>query len=450
MRDLIIGRPTTDFDLVIRGVNKAKLEKELSRLGQVDLVGKRFGVFKFRPNKWLGPEIDIALPRTEHSLHFSGAYRDFKIKSDTRLKIEDDLSRRDFTINAMAWDIFQAKLLDPFGGFPDSKKKVIRAVGVAPLRFKEDYSRMLRAIRFSCQLDFTIAPTAWQAIKSNIKKINLEKEGQRIVPYEVIAQELAKTFRHHPTKALKLLDESGALAVLMPELLRMKNCPQPKNFHSEGDVWRHTNLALTKLTSPEFKKEFPKTDLPDEVIWAVIFHDLGKPFTITKTDRLRYNNHDVVSAQKFHQIAERLKLAATGLKVDQIEIMVRKHMLAAHGDVNAMKATTMEKYFFSDNFPGQQLLMLMFADIGATIWQNGKPNFRDYKKIKIRISQLVKKSRGKKALARPLVNGHDIMKAFKLKPGPKIGTLLALAREAQLRGKIKTKAAGLKYLKKQQ
>src|SRR3989344_456234 len=123
-----------------------KAEIFLKKFGKVDLVGKRFGVFKFKPRGWTGEEIDIALPRTEHSLNFSGAYRDFKIQSKANLKIEDDLSRRDFTINAMAIKISQIStpkahppraqklksqnyLVDPFGGLNDLNKKIIRTVG---------------------------------------------------------------------------------------------------------------------------------------------------------------------------------------------------------------------------------------------------------------------------------------------------------------------------------
>src|SRR3989338_7107095 len=123
VRDLMLNRPTTDFDFVLRHVSKNDLQKFLAKHGKVNLVGKRFGVFKFRPKGWAGEEIDIALPRTEHSLNFTGAYRDFKIQSNAKLKIEDDLSRRDFTINAMAIKISQISnlksqnyLVDPFGG----------------------------------------------------------------------------------------------------------------------------------------------------------------------------------------------------------------------------------------------------------------------------------------------------------------------------------------------
>ena len=140
VRDEILGRETKDFDFVIRGVSKDNLQKFLTTQGKVDLVGKKFGVFKFKPKGWKGLEIDIALPRTEHSINFSGAYKDFKIQSNAKLKIEDDLSRRDFTINAMAFNIKKQELVDPFNGQVDLKKQKIKAVGKPEQRFREDYS----------------------------------------------------------------------------------------------------------------------------------------------------------------------------------------------------------------------------------------------------------------------------------------------------------------------
>ncbi len=251
VRDAILGRPTKDYDFVVRGVSKAELQKFLASQGKVNLVGKRFGVFKFRPKGWVGEEIDIALPRTEHSIGLTGAYRDFKINSNASLKIEDDLSRRDFTINAMAFRLAPTSykliptsyLIDPFNGLNDLRKGIIRTVGNPDTRFREDYSRMLRAIRFACQLDFEIETKTWKSVIKNIINLNKKIGGERVVPPEVIAKELVKAVSHNPVWAIELLDKSGAVKQLFPELLRSKKCPQPKKFHNEGDCWTHTILA---------------------------------------------------------------------------------------------------------------------------------------------------------------------------------------------------------------
>ncbi len=447
VRDAFLNKPTKDIDLVIRNVGKAQLEEFLATQGKVNLVGKKFGVFKFMPQGWTGPEIDIALPRTEHSISLNGGYKDFKINSNAKLKIEDDLSRRDFTINAMAWDITNQKLIDPFDGFKDLTKGAIKAVGRPELRFKEDYSRMLRAIRFSCQLDFKIEQTTWKAIIKEIKKLNKIVAGERIVPHEVIAKELVKAISANPLKAIDLLDKGGVLKVLMPELLKMKGCPQPRKWHTEGDCWQHTLLAIANLESQKFKKEFPSQPITAELLWGLLFHDLGKPYTIKRADRLRFNNHDNVSAKKFEEIARRLKLSSAGLDIDKVSQLIAKHMLPTHSKSSEMKDTTIEKYFFNPDFPGAELMMLIFADISATIPKNGKPDFTEYLIIKKRIAKLAEQGRGQK-LPKPLVNGKDLIKKFKLKSGPQIGKLLNLAREAQLAGKIKTKTEVLKMLTK--
>ncbi|MFA6215333.1 MAG: CCA tRNA nucleotidyltransferase [Patescibacteria group bacterium] len=456
VRDAILNRPTNDFDFVVRLVNKAALEKFLATQGKVSLVGKRFGVFKFRPKLWEKEEIDIALPRTEHSASLSGAYHDFKIASNAKLNIEADLSRRDFTINAMAYKIstnlpaYQptSLLIDPFNGLADINKKIIRAVGDPQKRFQEDYSRMLRAIRFATQLGFKIETKTWQAIVKGIKNIDKIVDNERIVPAEVIAKELIKTISADPVLGLKLLDQSGAIKILIPELLKMKKCPQPKNFHSEGDCWRHTVLALNNLKAKKFKKEFGEVLVPAEIKWGLLFHDIGKPDTIIRADRLRFNNHDNVSAQKFCQIADRLKLASAGLDIDLISKIISKHMLPTHTKSAEMKDTTIEKYFFNPDFPGRELLMLIFADILATVPPSGRPDFSSYQKLQKHIKKLGKTSLNKKELPKPLVNGHDLIKKFKLVSSPKIGKYLAILREAQLRGKIKTKDQGLNYIKK--
>lgn len=448
VRDAILERPTNDFDFVIRHVSKTDLEKFLSAEGKVNLVGKRFGVFKFKPKKWTAEDIDIALPRTEHSLNYSGAYRDFKINSNASLKIEDDLSRRDFTINAMAWDIKNQILIDPFFGLNDLKKKVIKTVGRPEVRFKEDYSRMLRAIRFACQLNFEIETLTWQAIIKNIKNLNKKVDNQRIIPYEVISKELVKAVNVNPIWALELLDQAGAIKQLFPELLKSKGCPQPKKFHNEGDAWQHMILALKTLESKKFKLEFKNQKPTAEVIWSVIFHDIAKPYTITFQDRIRFNNHDNLSAKMFIQIAEKLKLAASGLNIATVQTLIFKHMLTVQSQVIAMKDTTLEKIFFNPNFPGDELLMLIFADISATVPPSGKPDFTSYNLLKKRIAKLAKNVTNKKVLPKPLITGHDLIKRFKLTSSPKIGEWLLALREAQLKGKIKTKQQGYELIKK--
>lgn len=481
VRDIILGRLTKDFDFVIRQVKADQLEKFLSSLGKVNLVGRSFGVFKFVPEKWdQKTPLDVALPRKEHAFG-TGGYRDFDIYTDPKMSIKDDLSRRDFTINAIALKVENSEsrirdlklvLIDPFHGLKDLKRKIIRAVGKPETRFQEDYSRMLRALRFACQLGFSIEKKAWLAIKKNIGHLNdiqrevkmvgevvftgLEMIENRVVPHEVIAKEFLKSFYLDPIKAFDLYERSGAFEVLMPEVLKMKNCPQPRNWHSEGDVWIHTRLALEKLSSSTFQKEFGQEKPSIELIMAVLFHDLGKPYTIKTpekdgVDRIRFNEHDIIGARLAKEIAERLKFSSPeefSVNPEKLAWLVQHHMLLVQGDISEMRPATIEKYFFNSNLPGENLLKLSFVDILATIPEKGKPNFKSYQEIKTRILELRSLSENKKELPKPLLNGDEIIKEFNLKPGPKIGELLTKLREEQLSGKVRTKDEAIEFLKK--
>ena len=341
-RDLIIGRESEDYDLVIREVTIDKLIKFLKQLGEVNLVGRNFGVLKFKPKGIkLEHKIEISLPRTEHaSVESMGGRRDFEVQANPELPIKTDLSRRDFTVNAMAWDLKNHELIDPYNGLRDIKKGEIRAVGDPKQRFKEDYSRMLRALRFACELNFKIENKTWRAIKElmpniNKKRKNPEGKLERVIPYEVISKELVKSLIANPQKTLELWDKSGALKELIPELLKMKDCPQPEKYHSEGDVWTHTKLALKKLKSKEFEKEFDKDALTPELVLGVLFHDIAKPLTIKTpekngTKRIRFDEHTNLGAELTGKICRRLKISSVpdfDIKAKRIQWLVKNHLL---------------------------------------------------------------------------------------------------------------------------
>ena len=265
VRDIILGREekSKDYDFVVRDVTLEQVEKALEGKGKVNLVGKTFGVLKFTPE---GAEqaIDIAWPRTETTTG-AGGYRDFDVQSDSRLPVEKDLARRDLTINAMAWDVHQDKLVDPFGGRDDVENKVLRAVGEPKERFAEDYSRMLRTLRFACQLGFEIEEKTWQALTELVPHLDdkvarvrerkvkgtdrviKEKVQERVVPYELMSREFAKALDADPVQAIDLFERSGALFRVFPELKEMRGCAQSPDHHSEGDVWTHSKLAVEKL-----------------------------------------------------------------------------------------------------------------------------------------------------------------------------------------------------------
>lgn len=458
VRDQLLNKETEkDFDLMVKNVPVNTLQKTLKGLGKVNLVGKTFGVFKFRPKG--DQELDIALPRTEESYKKTGARKDFKVKYNPKLPIEKDLSRRDFTFNAMALNLQTLELIDPYHGQKDIDKKTIRAVGTPEARFREDFSRILRALRFACQLDFKIETKTWAAIKKLIKNINKKIDGEWVVPREVVAKEFLQAFYYHPVKAMDLYDKSGAFKLLMPEILKMKNTPQPDNWHQEGDVWNHTLLCLHNVTSKKFKAKFPKFKPTAEFIYAVLWHDVGKAFTIKTpekdgTDRIRFSEHEVVGAEMASKVAEKLKLSAPikyNLDSDKIYWLIKSHLVGLHDSMPQMRDIKIEKYFFSKVHNSENLLALMYVDSLATIWQNGKPGLSSFNRLMRRIAKLQKTNQGKKkkaGLPKELLDGHEIMKALRLKPGPKIKTIKEKIREKQLKGKLKTKAEAIKFIKK--
>jgi len=469
VRDLLLSSSTQDYDFVVRNIPLDSLKSFLSENGNVNLVGQAFGVLKFIPDEVRPHQVfDIALPRKDFSFR-TGGYRDVHTENDPQLSIEEDLSRRDFTINAMAIEInsnpFRKNILiDPYGGYKDLKQKIIKSVGKPEERFKEDYSRILRGIRFACQLgDFSakggpasgweIENMTWQAMKE--KMSCLFAQERQVVPYEVIAKEFIKSFVANPVRAFDLYDQSGGFKELIPEILKMKNCPQPKNYHTEGDVWKHTRLSLEKLSSPNLEKKCGKGVISNEVIIATLFHDIGKPYTIQTpekdgTNRIRFNDHDVVGAEKAKEIAQRLKLSSpdkVGINIDEMVWLVKQHMVLIKGDITKMRPRTIEKYFFNPHYSGQKLLQISFADISATITTKGPLSFDKFDQMLARIQGLKELSENKKELPKPLITGDDIMKELTLSPGPRIGQLLGLIRGEQLNGHLTSKKQAFEFLK---
>ena len=454
VRDLIYKKPTSkDYDFIARKVEISTLIDTLRKFGNVDLVGRNFGVLKFTPyDSTLKEAIDIALPRKEFALG-TGGYRDFKAQADENLTIKEDLSRRDLTINAIAWNIKKQEIIDPFDGQDDLNKKRVRCVGKASDRLQEDYSRMLRAIRFACRFNFEIEEKTWAAIKKlmpkiNDTRINAEGKKERVVPMETIAKEILKALKENPLKAVKLLDESGALKKIMPEVLTMKGVEQPRNFHSEGDVWQHTLYLLDKIESKEFRAEFNRAHLKPAFILACFLHDLGKPSTFASAketgDRIRFNNHDKVGADLARQICKRLRLSDDDTQL--VSFVIEKHMVPMTAKIEEIKNTTLEKLFMRDY--GRELLMLIYLDSISTVQEDGNVDLTNYKKIKARVSAIEKLSKEKGEILPDLLSGNEIMAALKINPGKQIGWLKDALREEQLSQKISTKKQALIWLKK--
>lgn len=469
LRDFFLDRKCKDYDFIIRNVKAKELQESLTHLGKVNLVGRVFGVFKFVPAdqqerfKKIGFEpFDLALPRREHA-YLSGGYRDMKTQSKPDLSVEEDLKRRDFTFNAMALRLdFKTlepqNLIDPYQGLEDLKSKSIKAVGDPKIRFREDYSRMLRALRLACELGFQIEEKTFEIIKENIANLNERKNKEWIVPRETIAKEMLKAFYNNPVRAFNFYEESGAFKVLIPEINAMKGCPQPLEFHTEGDVFVHTRLSLEKLQSKEYQEIFGSEKPSIQLIMALLFHDIGKPQTLKTperdgADRIRFNEHDEIGGKMAQKIIKRLKLesqpqgSSLHLEMEKINWLVKAHLLLLHGKPEEMRTSTIEKYFFNPLKPGDELIRLSYCDAQATIPESGKPDMENFNAMMARIKEVSKFLNERRALPPPLLDGHEIMKILEIKSGPRVGKIINTLREKQLEGKLKTKEEAIEFIK---
>jgi len=424
VRDGFLGKPIKDYDLVVSGIPGNELEKILSGFGEVDLLGKNFGVYKFK-QKHEEEYIDLALPRQEKSKG-SGAKRDFEIESNWQLSIEEDLSRRDLTMNAMALDLDNKSLLDPFGGKKDLISETIKTVGIPEHRFSEDLSRILRCIRFAAKMSYQIEPSTFEAIKS-IKMLKTDENGQQIVPWETIGAELEKSFYANPLKTFDLLDKSGLMTEIFPEIERMKGLPQPPEHHKEGDVFTHTKLVL---------KAIPKCSSLS-LIFAAFLHDVGKPdvFNRDEKGKITFYNHAEKSAEIAQKICDRLKMKTELSK--RITTLIEKHMTMYQ--IENMTKPKIYKLLFEAMPRGEtshELIRLNRSDLLGSI--SGEKKWYDIARRNVKEFSL--KSKNKEI--KPFINGDDLI-AMGLKPGPTFKRIIDKIRDEQIEGNILTREQAL-------
>lgn len=440
VRDFLLKRPTKDLDLVVTSIPLQRLARLLQPHGNVKKVGARFGVLLFRP-KGTSITMDIALPRTEHAFG-TGGYRDFLFATDPTLPIEHDLARRDFTVNAMAWNLRKKTLVDPFHGQKDLRNKVLCAVGKPQERFQEDYSRLLRLVRFVVQLGFSVErKTAEQAVRL-MPQLNERRKGMFVVPREVIAEQFLRTVAEHPQKALDAMERFRVLDVLLPELAHLKHCTQSKDFHSEGNAFQHTRKALSRLGSAAWDKAFGNS-VPLVVIIGTMLHDIGKPSCkqlIRQHGKLHvsFQHHDERGATSAVAIVRRLKLSSFQGEVDNREIgwLIQHHMTAVRHLEHPLPRRVLAERFVGER--GLHLLQLIWADCGASLEPNHHPSLQPYRQLRKELDGFLMKRNGVYIMPKPLITGHDLIAWFHMRQSPMIGKVLALAEEAQLQGNIHT------------
>ncbi len=407
VRDLLMGCVPKDYDIV----TSAKPDEIEEALERTIPIGKKFGVILALKNRH---HFEIATFRSDAS-YTDGRRPDAVYFTNPK----EDASRRDFTINGMFYDPIKKEVLDFVGGQKDLKNKVLRFIGNPDERIKEDNLRILRAIRFKNALCFKYAPQTSETIKKNVHLITN-------VSWERIRDELGKILMLPGREnAFKELNETGILEFIIPELLKLKSVRQPEKYHKEGDVFEHIILSLEALPDK----------VSEVVAWATLLHDIGKPDTFSRDDRIRFNQHAQVGAKLAQKILQRLKFPNNFIA--DVAWIVEHHMIL--GDIPKMKRTRQLHWISNPLFP--KLLEVLKADeLGSKPKDLSLYNY---------LKKLLKEQEEKLLEApKKLISGDDIIKKFHLKPGPKIGEILDKIRHAELEEKIKTKKEALDYVKK--
>jgi poly(A) polymerase len=329
---------------------------------------------------------------------------------------EEDVRRRDFTINGLLFDPVEEHVLDFVGGRKDLQAGVIRCIGEPQRRFTEDKLRLLRAVRFAARFGYKIEPQSFAAMRELAPQIH-------VVSRERVREELSKMLTEgHARRAFELLDESGLLCEVLPEVERMKGVQQPRQFHPEGDVWVHTLMILESLPHPCSRT----------LAWGALLHDVGKPATFrVAPDRIRFDGHVEVGVAMATEICRRFRMSNDD--TEQIAALVANHMRFA--DVPRMKQSTLKRFMRLPRFDEHLALHRMdcLASHGdLTLYEFMRLRFEHTPAEQIRPT--------------PLITGHDLID-MGLRPGPAYKDVLAAAEDAQLEGRVETKEQALEFVK---
>lgn len=405
VRDMLLGVHPQDFDIA----TSARPEEMKKILKKTIPIGEKYGVIIAEQN---GHHFEVATFRSD-SGYSDGRRPDAVLFANAK----EDALRRDFTINALFYDPLEDKIYDFADGQEDLKNKLIRFIGNPHDRILEDHLRIIRAIRFKNTLGFQYHPDTYNALKKHA-----ELAGK--VSYERLREEFNKMIMHSSfTSALEDLEDTGVLAVILPEIQAMKGVAQPPEFHTEGDVWAHTSRALKAL----------KPESSNLLRWAVFLHDVGKPITFQITDRIRFNEHAEKSAEMAEEILKRLKFPTKDLKI--VSWLVRHHMMILN--VLTMPLGRRRHWFFEPFF--LDLLELHRCDAEGTL----PIDITAY----VKILELYRKDIEEMPHEpKRLLTGDDIMRLLNLPAGKRIGEILEQLRFLQLEKKIKTKKAAEKWV----
>ena len=405
VRDRLLGKEAHDIDIA----TSARPEEIQKLFPRTVAVGAQFGVIVVLED---GGEFQVATFRSD------GAYRDGRHPESVAFtNAEGDARRRDFTVNGLFFDPLTRQILDFVGGEADLRAGILRCIGDPRARFAEDKLRLIRCVRFAASLGFEIEAETWRALVERAPEITA-------VSAERIRDELVKIFTHPSrVRGFDLLDQSGLLAILLPEVEALKGCEQPPDFHPEGDVFVHTRLMLSLL--PE--------QVSTPLVFSVLFHDIGKPPTlhIDETGRIRFNGHESISASMTEKIFARLRFS--NAETEATVAGVKNHM--AFKDVQNMRVATLKRFLARPTIDDE--LELHRVDCQGSHGLLDNYDFLLRKREEFSNEPLIPP---------PLITGRDLIEAG-LKPGPPFKKILDTAQAMQLEGALKTKDEALAWLK---
>jgi poly(A) polymerase len=407
VRDMVRGLTPKDYDVV----TDARPEVVQTLFPRTFAVGAHFGVIIVLEKSF---QFEVATFRSDD------AYIDGRHPSAVHFSSpEEDAQRRDFTINGMFYDPVAEKVIDLVGGCPDIDAKLVRAIGDPARRFAEDRLRMLRAVRFATALDYQIDKHTWDALVANAVTINQ-------ISAERIRDELMRIFLSpNRVRGWDLLDASGLMRAILPELEAMKGVLQPEQFHPEGDVFVHTRLMLQLL--PE------EVSIP--LVFAVLFHDVAKPVTATvdKTGRIRFNEHDRIGAEMTEAIMRRLRFS--GAEIEATVEMVRQHMVFK--DAPKMRVAKLKRFMARPTFDDELELHRVDCESSHRMLDNHEFLLRKREEFA-----------NEPIIPPPLMRGDDLI-ALGLKPGPRFGQILEAVETRQLEGTLRTREEALEWVKRE-
>jgi poly(A) polymerase len=405
VRDALRGVAPHDIDIA----TSARPEQVQTVFHRTIPVGVQFGVVRVLEKDF---EFEVATFRSDD------VYLDGRHPASVHFSTpEEDAHRRDFGVNSMFYDPLTGEVIDFVGGKADLDARQIRAIGEPEKRFGEDRLRLMRAIRFATVLEFQIEHQTWNALREAAPQIS-------VVSPERVREELVKILGHpQRVRGFDLLDESGLLASILPEVAALKGCKQPAEFHPEGDVFVHTRKMLETLNP----------DATALVALSVLLHDIGKPPTQSfdaANQRIRFNGHDRVGADMAEQVMERFRFSRH--ETDAVVEAVRNHMVFK--DVQQMRPSRLRRFMARPTFDAE--LELHRVDCVGSHGDLENYDFLRKKAEEYSVEPLIPP---------PLIRGRDLLE-LGLKPGPRIGELLEAVETAQLEGEIKTREEAFKLL----